>query len=152
ILAGLRLARLVQRADNWWWPAVAYPSQVSRLHGYDSDSGQPYVLLDRYRGKPLSALVRPWLPDSLDRFRISLIQGLRWLAVAGIAHRNISPDTVRWDGQTAQITGFSQATVFGAPRSANPLSSWAPVEQRHGEGLVGDRDDIPAAAQLIYWV
>lgn len=152
ILAGLRLASLVSRGDR----PVPYPPQVSRLHGYEADSDQPFALLLPYRGEPLAAMGRLLLPDEQQSFQLSLLEGLRWLAAAGIVHRGITPGTVRWDPRTrqVQITGFSLSAVLGVSRTVAGRPQWAGPEQRPGKvsGLVSDRDDLWGAGQLICYV
>ncbi len=148
ILAGLQLHRLAG-IDR-------YPAEVSRLVGYNAAVTEPFVLLEPYRGVPVSEVAGKLLTADRRRFQISLLTGLRWLTVAGIAHRNINPHTVRWDedSRTVQITGFLNATVFGAPRQIVGTLPWAAPEQRPDRitGDVGERDDIWAMGRLIFYV
>jgi serine/threonine protein kinase len=146
ILAGLRLWQAAE--------AVGYPAEVSRLHGYEATSADPYALLEPYLGEPLTVAGQHLLENEQHQFQVSLLTGLCWLAAAGIAHRGISPATVRWDGRQAQITDFSLSTVIGAPREAVGAPPWAAREQRPGlaSGLVSARDDIWAAGRLIFYV
>jgi serine/threonine protein kinase len=146
ILAGLRLARAAAGA--------AYPPEVSRLCGYDPTSAEPFALLEPYRGETLTEVGQQLLPDDHHQFQVSLLNGLCWLATAGIAHRGIGPSTVRWDGRQVQITDFSQATVIGAPRTVIGALPWAAPEQRddHFSGEVSGKDDIWAAGRLIFYV
>ncbi len=146
ILAGLRLWRAAE--------AVGYPPEVSCLYGYEAASADPCVLLEPYRGQPLTAAGEHLLDNEQHQFQVSLLTGLCWLAAAGIAHRGIAPSTVRWDGQRAQITDFSLSTVFGTPREVVGSPPWAALEQRAGTayGTVSARDDIWAAGRLIFYV
>jgi len=146
ILVGRRLARAARRGG--------YPPEVARLHGDDADSADPYALFERYRGKPLYEASQAMTTAEQEEFPVSLLRGLCWLAAVGIAHRGIGPYTVWWDGSCAQIVDFSRCTVFGVMRA--PLrgsAAWVPEEQRPGaaKGRVGSRDDIWAAAQLIFY-
>jgi serine/threonine protein kinase len=148
ILAGRRLHN-VARTEH-------YPTSVSFLHGDEAQSASPYVLLHPYRGKPLSAVSGQMLDSEQQAFEFSLLTGLCWLAAAGLAHRGLSPSTVRWDHQEhAQITDFSQCTVFGALRSVTSWPAQASGERGPGRkpsGAVTRRDDIYAAGLLIYYV
>jgi serine/threonine protein kinase len=146
ILAGLRLARHVG--------AGRYPPQVSKLIGYDPDSAQPFALYEPYRGEQVESVAGHLLPAGQHKFQASLLTGLRWLAEAGIAHRGLSPVTVRWDGEQAQITDFSLATLLGSRREVAGTKPWAAPEQQPGyvSGDVTDRDDIWAAGRLIFYV
>lgn len=147
ILAGRRLAEVAGHRG--------YPPEVARLHGDDADGADPYALFERYRGKPLSDAVQAMPGTEQEKFPVSLLRGLCWLAAVGIAHRGIGPDTVWWDGRCAQIVDFSRCTVFGVTRTpVRGFPGWVPEEQRPGtaNGRVGPRDDTWAAAQLIFYV
>jgi hypothetical protein len=164
ILAGRRLHKVAGDYD--------YPLAVSRLYG-DTEGGDylsagfrrgaeaptadPYALLDPYRGEPLHAVVGEMTLGEQRAFEDSLLAALCWLEAAGIAHRGLSPWTVRWDGATkqAQITDFSLSTVFGVPREVIGPPKWVGPEQRSGDkasGLVTERDDMHAVGRLIYYV
>jgi len=149
ILAGRRLHAVAEQAG--------YPPVLSHLYGDEAESAGPYALLEPYLGDPLHAVAGQMIPGEQRAFEVSLLTGLCWLEVAGIAHRGLSPWTVRWDGrrQHAQITDFSLATVFGVPREAIGPADWVGPEQRLGRkpsGLVTKRDDMHSAARLIYYV
>ena len=146
ILAGLRLRRGAE--DD------AYPPEVARLIGHDADSAAPFALLEPYRGRPIGEHAGNLLLSDRRRFQVSLLTSVRLLGAAGIAHRGLSPSTVRWDGDRVQITGFAHTTVLGAPRTVVGTPPWCAPEQRSGyaEGDVTDRDDIWAAGRLIYYV
>lgn len=148
ILAGLRLHRAQRSA------ASGYPLEVSRLIGHDADAARPYALLEPYRGTPVGKEAGNLLVSDHHPFQVSLLTGVRWLGAAGIAHRGISPDTVRWDGRRVQITGFAHATVLGAPRTVVGDLPWCAPEQRSGRatGDVTERDDMWAAGRLIFYV
>jgi hypothetical protein len=145
-LVGLRLARQAGHGE--------YPPQLARMIGYDADSAAPFALFEPYRGEAVETVAGHLLPAGQHRFQVSLLTGLRWLAEAGIAHRGLSPATVRWDGDQVQITDFSLATVIGAAREAVGSLPWAAPEQRAGQATdkVTVKDDIWAAGRLIYYV
>ncbi len=149
ILAGRRLAEVADDLD--------YPDTVSRLYGDEAESAEPFALLYPYAGEPLRAVVANMMDDEQRDFEVSLLTGLCWLDAAGIAHRGLTPATVRWDGgrRQAQITDFSLCTVFGVPREAIGPRDWVGPEQQSGrkvDGLVSNRDDMNSAARLIYYV
>ena len=148
ILAGRRLHEATQ--------GVSYPPAVSRLYGDEAASADPFALLEPYRGEPLQIAVRHMSDDDVRAFEVSLLTGLYWLEAAGIAHRGLSPLTVRWDdnGKHAQITDFSLCTVFGTPEQAIGPSGWEGSEQQPGgetKKLVTRADDIFAAGRLMYY-
>jgi serine/threonine protein kinase len=149
ILAGRRLHDVAK--------SVGYPASASFLYGDEAESADPYALLRPYQGKPLSAVVSQMLEDEQHAFEASLLRGLCWLAAAGIAHRGLSPSTVRWDSRErqAQITDFSLCTVFGAPRKGAGSPDQPARRSRpdgRAAGLVTNRDDMYAAGLLIYYV
>jgi hypothetical protein len=139
ILAGRRLHDVTE--------SVEYPDSLSFLYGDEADSAAPCALLKRYQGQPLKDVIGQLLEPEQHAFEASLLQGLCWLAAAGIAHLSLSPATVRWDSRrgTAQITDFSTCTVFGAPRTAARPGGAA-------DDLVTARDDMYTAGLLIYYV
>lgn len=147
ILTGRRLHQMAA------WSG--YPSEIVRLYGDESTSADPYALFEPYRGEPLREVGANLFDDEFDRFLIGLLTGLCWLASAGIAHRAISPNTVRWDSESVQITDFSRSAPFGTVRT--PLGgSWAWVARESRPdtcyGTVGSADDVWAAVRLIYFV
>lgn len=148
ILAGRRLHAVAGTAG--------YPAAVSRLYGDEAESAAPYALLDPYLGQPLATVAGRMTREEQQAFEVSLLIGLSWLEAAGIAHRGLTPSTVRWDGRTsqAQITDFSLCTVFGVPRTPAGDPEWAALEQRPGgevTGVVSQHDDMYGAGRLIYY-
>lgn len=143
ILAGLRLRRHVRDG---------YPAEVSELIGYEADGDTRFALLAPYRGTPCDAYTARLLPEALRRFQASLLTGVRLLAAAGIAHRMLNPDTVRWDGDRAQLTGFGLAAPHGETRAVAGAPPWSAPEQRPEQvgGEVEERDDLWAVGLLIH--
>jgi hypothetical protein len=147
ILAGVRLARLCAGG--------AYPPELSRLIGYEADSAEPFALLEPLRGTQVADFAGTMMTEQRRRFQVSLLRAVRYLNAAGIAHRGISPYTVRWDGHRhVQLTDFSQATLIGVPRSVAGTPPWQAPEQRSGQvsGEVGPADDMWAVGRLIFHV
>lgn len=147
ILAG---RRLYQTAE---WSG--YPRQLPRLYGDESASADPYALFEPYRGEPLREVGAHLFDDEFDRFLTGLLTGLCWLAAAGVAHRAINPDTVFWDGESAQITDLSRSAPFGTARTpVGGTAAWVAPESRPDTcyGTVGPADDVWAAMRLAYFV
>jgi serine/threonine protein kinase len=134
------------------------PPEVSQFYGDDNDTAgaEPFALFEDYRGAPLTEVGDSFDPSERTEFHASLLRGLCWLAAAGIAHRALNPETVRWDGERVQITDFSLSTVFGVPRTPVPgEEAWVVRDQREATfkgGPVSERDDIWAAGRLIFHV
>jgi serine/threonine protein kinase len=150
ILAGRRLSEVAGGS-------LDYPACVSMLVGDEAESAEPFALLEPYTGEPLKDVVSTMADAEQDAFETGILEGLCWLDAAGLAHRGLTPSTVRWDGiqRRVQITGFSLCTVFGVPREAIGSPDWAGPEQVAGRkvsGLVGDRDDLYSFAKLVFYV
>ncbi|MFC4048531.1 hypothetical protein ACFOY4_02445 [Actinomadura syzygii] len=150
ILAGLRLARLCDGRP--------YPRTVTRLVGYEADTAAPFALLEPLRGVEVETLAGTLPTEQRRRFQVRLLRAVRLLGAAGISHRGLGPDTVRWDGDDVQITDFSQAALIGAPRTVVGAMPWQAPEQRPEtppgwvRGEVGPNDDLWAAGRLIFYV
>jgi serine/threonine protein kinase len=157
ILAGLRLARLASQLPGDGF-SDGYPECFSRLVGYQAFDADQYVLLEPYRGTPVFDHAGRLLQNDQLSFIKQLVIGLRWLQHAGLAHRLLSPSTVRWSDKGVQITTFSQSTLIGTPRTFIGRGPWTAPEQRapasdsSSAELVTDRDDIWATARLICYV
>lgn len=143
ILAGLRLRRCLRDG---------HPAEVPRLIGYEADGDTRFALLTPYRGMPCGAHTARLLPEDLRRFQTSLLTGVRLLAAAGIAHRALGPETVRWDGDRVQLTGFGLAALHGETRATVGAAPWSAPEQRPERvgGEVEERDDLWAVGLLIH--
>jgi hypothetical protein len=153
ILAGRRLHQVAA------WSG--YPAELACLYGDEANSADPFALFEPDCGEPVRDAGLYLGGEEFDQFLAGLLAGLCWLAGAGIAHRAISPDTVRWDSDAGrvQITDFSRCAPFGSARTpvAGPpewIPMWVPVESRPERcyGLVGSTDDLWAAARLLYFV
>jgi serine/threonine protein kinase len=149
ILAGRRLHEVAG------WPG--YPPEVIRLYGDECASADPFALFEPCRGEPLREVGEYLDSHAFDQFMAGLLTALCWLAGAGIAHRAISPDTILWDSDDAKVrlTDFSRSAPFGAARvPVGGSMAWVAPESRPDTcfGLVGPRDDVWAAARLLYFV
>lgn len=140
---------------DFYGNGAGYPAELSQLVGYyGDDAGQPFILLAPYRGQPADHVVRGLMLEQEKGFQTSLVRGIRLLELAGVVHGRISPTTVRWDEveELAQLTGFGEAVMIGAPRREGGDEPWAAAEQRSGTGPADPRDDVWSAAQVIYYV
>jgi hypothetical protein len=131
-----------------------YPRELGRMYGDEAATADPYSLWEPYRGDPLRESAEGVYPEEVESFATGLLTGLCWLACAGVAHRAINPDTVRWDGYKVQITDFSHCVPFGMERTPTMGSTdWVARESRPDTvyGTVGPSDDVWAAVRLIYY-
>jgi hypothetical protein len=131
-----------------------YPRELARLYGDDAATADPYALWEPCRGELLRTCAEGAFPEEVESFAVGLLTGLCWLASAGLAHRAVSPDTVRWDGYQVQVTDFSRCVPFGMARTPMIGSTdWVARESRPDTcyGTVGPSDDVWAAVRLIYY-
>ncbi|WP_026412930.1 hypothetical protein [Actinomadura oligospora] len=145
ILAGLRLHRRVGSLAG---------AEVAGLIGYDVAGTEPFALVEPCRGMPCGTEAGRLLPHDLRRFQASLVAGVRMLEAAGIAHRALGPETVRWDGDRVQITDLSRSALVGEPRVAGGPPPWRAPEQHpeQVDGHVTDRDDLWAVGRLVLFM
>jgi len=103
---------------------VQYPAGLARLHGYDVDAAEPYVLLEPYRGEPLQRAIDHL--DAQDRVAVQegLLQALVLTARAHVVHGAVDVSALRWHGRAVQLVDFHggalslQPADFGTDVSA----------------------------------
>lgn len=144
ILAGIRAMR---GTDG------SVPPELPHLVGYHDDPRSPFALLAPYRGEPLATLLcrRQLFEEEQPLFRAGLFRALFLLSSLELVHRDIRPENVRWDerSESVQLTGFTNATVVGVPRSRVGKGPWASHEQREGAGRCDHRDDVWSASLVL---
>lgn len=142
VLAGVRLARRGHGMDG--------RGALSRMVGRERPGNLPFVLLSARRGVPVAQIIGNLLPSEEKPFSEALLGAYRWIVAAGLAHRSLSSQTVRWDSasRTIQLDHFFSSRLIGTPRpypserSSNVLlADW-----------VSDRDDGRAVAELLVLV
>jgi serine/threonine protein kinase len=146
VLAALRLAR--------WERLGQRPPGVSRLIGYELDGPDPFVLLEPLLGSPIAESAGKLLYGQQLQLRAELLTTLRWTTATGLAHRGLSPRTVRWGREGLQITGFTSCALIGTPRTAVGSPPWAAKEQYVTDritGMLDERDDVWAAGKLLVY-
>lgn len=146
VLAGLRLAR--------WGEVGPHPPQLRRLEGCAPPGEPPFALLQPPVGTLVEDVAGQLVAAEQRAFVAGLLLALRWMSAAGVAHRALSPWTVRWDGRTVQVGDFTSSSLIGTPRSLAGSPPWAPREQLDGRAAVGpvsDRDDVWAAGRLLFY-
>jgi hypothetical protein len=126
---------------------LRYPTEVTRLIGYDLDGIEPFVLLTPLRGRPVDE-VGQLLVDEQRRFQVSLLTALLVLAEAEVVHCNIGPGFVRWDGTAVQIGDFTYAAAVGDTRTGHSGHSGLAEDRQ----LATTADDVWAAGLLILQV
>jgi hypothetical protein len=127
--------------------SLVYPDGLSRVVGFNLDAVPP-MLVATWRGEPLTALSRnnelPLPAHQQPGAVKSLLAAVAFLSAANYVHCGLSPSTVRWDGESLQVTDLGHATIRGKMRSAKPT---VPPPRRLEDFLaragetVADRDD-----------
>jgi hypothetical protein len=117
-----------------------YPGELPRLWYYTVDSAEPFVLLESYRGLPVTDQLRQLGPQDRYLLQAGLLRALRLAGVAGVTHGQVGLDALRWDPRTRTI----QLTDF---ELASPVGGW------HANGRPVDvRDDVWDAGLAIWRV
>ncbi|URM89222.1 hypothetical protein LUW75_03465 [Streptomyces sp. MRC013] len=124
----------------------------TRVVGYDLDAPEPFVLYRIADGEPLASLGGALGVGEQQRITAQLALSVRLLEDAGLVHRAIGPDTVRWDGRHVRLAEPYAALRAGEPREAYGSAPWACPEQRRGTGAADPRDDLWSVAQLVYFL
>lgn len=149
LLAGLRLAETARLNG-----ADPYPPELSRLVGYHDDPRAPFALLEPYRGEPVAGLLaaRRLFQEEREAFVAGLLRALDWTRAAGVVHRGVGPDSIRFDADRGQVQlcDFSRATVAGVARVPVGAAPWASHEQRDGTGTCDPRDDLWGAGLVLF--
>ncbi|WP_240139770.1 hypothetical protein [Streptomyces sp. MUM 178J] len=129
-----------------------YGEVFTRLVGFDLDAPEPFVLYRAHGGEPLRARRGALTVDEQHRVLAQLVLAVRLLEHAGLVHRGIAPDAVRWDGRHVRLAEPYGALRGGEPRSPFGQAPWASPEQREGAGTADARDDLWAVAQVMYFL
>lgn len=137
-------ARLLRR-----FPDEVYPTELSRMVGYEIDGEEPYVLLEVYRGAPVAEHLGKLLTSQQHEFESGLLRALRLLEAAKLVHGGLGPDTVRWENGQTQVVGFEYTVLAGEPRVRNNRSRWSSPEQRAGDGAARYADDVWSAGAVV---
>ncbi len=133
--------------------ADSYPRELSRLVGsYLGDTEEePFILLTE-RGYPAEKVANRLLLDQVDAFPASLLRALECLAAAGVVHRCLTPQTVRWDDRHVQVTDFRHAALAEEPTGPAPEFRWAAPEARDGLEPARPPEDLYSAGLILVHV
>jgi serine/threonine-protein kinase len=145
---------------------VGNPHIVETFDAGVLDTGEPYLVMEMLRGRPLSARIAAGkmpLPEVVDLIG-QAAAGVQAAHDAGIVHRDLKPDnlfiTEGADGRPfvkildfgiskfdPQKTGGLQLTQEGA---ALGTPYYMPPEQIRGEGSIDARADVYALGVILY--
>ncbi|HZN17744.1 MAG TPA: hypothetical protein VFB84_06070 [Micromonosporaceae bacterium] len=144
-------ARIAARLSHRYDSPYAYPPELVRLVGYDLDGEEPFLLFAPPRGVSLAGAAADLHSAALRQLEESLLRGVLALASSQVVHGALTPQTVRWDGQCAQITELGYARLTGE-ESPPQTTGWAAPEQRAGGHRARLADDVWGAGAVIYHV
>ncbi|MFF9430930.1 hypothetical protein [Streptomyces sp. NPDC014746] len=122
----------------------------ARVVGFDLTAAEPFVLYRPPTGRPLSEWAGRLGAEDQERVTGQLTMAVRLLAEAGLVHRVITPDTVRWDGARVRLCEPYATLRAGELREPFGGAPWASPEQRAGQGAADPRDDLWSVAELAY--
>ncbi|MFI8519265.1 hypothetical protein ACIGEZ_15735 [Streptomyces sp. NPDC085481] len=124
----------------------------TRIAGFDLDCAEPFVLYRRSPGVPLADCLTRLGADDQQRIINQLALAVRLLGEAGLVHRALAPETVRWDGSHVRLCEPYAALRAGEPREPFGTAPWASPEQRAGRGTADTRDDLWSLARIAYYL
>ncbi|MEV4428661.1 hypothetical protein AB0K23_25435 [Streptomyces sp. NPDC049602] len=124
----------------------------ARVVGFDLTAAEPFVLYRPPAGRPLSEWVGRLGAEAQERITGQLAMAVRLLGEAGLVHRALAPDTVRWDGARVRLGEPYAAQRAGEAREPFGGAPWASPEQRAGHGTADPRDDLWSVAELAYYL
>ncbi|MFF0478100.1 hypothetical protein [Streptomyces sp. NPDC004284] len=124
----------------------------ARIVGFDLTAAEPFVLYRPPTGRPLSEWAGRLGAGDQERITGQLTMAVMLLGEAGLVHRAIAPDTVRWDGARVRLCEPYAAQRAGEAREPFGGAPWASPEQRAGQGAADPRDDLWSVAELAYYL
>ncbi|MBQ0983593.1 hypothetical protein KBZ10_03410 [Streptomyces sp. F63] len=124
----------------------------TRLAGFDLDAAEPHVLYRAPDGEPVAGRQGTLTVAEQQQLLAQLVLAVRLLEGAGLVHREITPETVRWDGSHVRLAEPYAAQRIGEPREPFGEAPWAAPEQRDGTGTADTRDDLWAVGRLVYFL
>jgi hypothetical protein len=139
-----RLENEIRATARLWqmFGGASYPAHLPRLLGFDLASAEPYALFAGYTGRPLADLHGRLDAEAAQRVWSGLVSALLHTTAAGIVHGNVGLPSVWWDGATAQLVLFDNATTTQllVPPSGKP---------RRGEATLVADPDVQAGGEVL---
>ncbi|MFC8506909.1 hypothetical protein ACFU3J_03915 [Streptomyces sp. NPDC057411] len=124
----------------------------TRIIGFDLDCAEPFVLYRASPGTPLADCLPRLGGEEQVKIVGQLAVAVRLLGEAGLVHRAIAPETVRWGGGHIRLSEPYAALRAGEPRESFGSAPWASPEQRGGRGAADTRDDLWSLGRIAYYL
>ena len=137
--------------------AISHPN-VLAIYGVGEHEGSPYLVMQHFKGKPLSAFPRPF--PLLEALRIGreIASGLAAAHAEGLVHRDIKPQNIILDGpnKVAKIIDFGLARA--AERSSSTVTASGVLvgtpaymsPERLGDAPLNASSDLFGLGVLLY--
>jgi predicted hydrocarbon binding protein len=137
--------------------AISHPN-VLAIYGVGEHEGSPYLVMQHFKGKPLSAYPRPF--PLLEALRIGreIASGLAAAHAEGLVHRDIKPQNIILEGpdKVAKIIDFGLARA--AERSSSVVTASGVLvgtpaymsPERLGDGPLNTSSDLFGLGVLLY--
>lgn len=132
---------------------------ITAIHDamFDEDKLAYCLVMEYVEGKPLSYLIDNWsgpLPlEHILTFALSILQALRYAHEKGIVHRDIKPDNVIVQKETAKLTDFGVAGLISLLSQGTEYMAGTPAymspEQIEGAPIDG-RADLYALGVMLF--
>lgn len=115
--AQARLETEIRATARLWqlYGGASYPAHLPRLIGFDLGSDEPYAIFEGHAGRPLTDVRGMLDADAAWSLWSGLVSALLHTTAAGIAHGDVGPANVWWDGTTARLVHFGNARIGAAP-------------------------------------
>lgn len=164
-------ARAIERFTREAKSAAAMnnPHVVSIIDFGQTDSGEPYLVMERLVGSDLRSLILAegaLAPERCARIAAQVLRGLRAAHARGIVHRDLKSDNIflttehgqehvklidfgiskllePLDGEGEASTLTATGAIVGTPHYISP-------EQAHGDASVDERSDLYSLGVVLY--
>ncbi|MER8043750.1 hypothetical protein [Streptomyces sp. NPDC094032] len=124
----------------------------TRIVGFDLECAEPFVLYHASPGSTLFECQERLGGEEKQKIVGQLALAVRVLGDAGLVHRALTPETVRWTGAHIRLSEPYAAQRAGEPREPFGTAPWASPEQRAGRGAADTRDDLWSLARIAYFL
>jgi predicted hydrocarbon binding protein len=137
--------------------AISHPN-VLAIYGVGEHEGSPYLVMQHFKGKPLSAYPRPF--PLLEALRIGreIASGLAAAHAEGLVHRDIKPQNIILDGPDKLVKIIDFGLARAAERSSSTVTASGVLvgtpaymaPERLGDAPLNASSDLFGLGVLLY--